>query len=141
MSLTIRDYHPETDLIPLREIYLLGRQGFHWTETARFQLADFDQSTEGEWILVAEIGGRVVGFSAVWKPENFIHSLFLHPDFQGQGIGSALLTECLARMERPATLKCSAANEGALRFYEQRGWFKESEGKADDGPYFLMKLA
>lgn len=137
----IREYREETDRIPLRELFLeTRRQTFTWLDVDAFKLEDFEHVTRGEWILVAEVGGRVVGFASVWRPEDFVHSLFVHPDFQGQGLGSLLLDACLAGMGRPASLKCTSRNTRALAFYESRGWVRDREGVASDGPYFLMVL-
>ena len=46
----------------------------------------------GERFFVADEGGAVVGYAS-WQEDELL-SLFVHPDFQGTGIGSALLSAC-----------------------------------------------
>ncbi|UOQ54969.1 GNAT family N-acetyltransferase [Hymenobacter cellulosivorans] len=126
---------------PLRQLYLRARQqAFTWLDSTQFALADFDAATQGETILVALDQEKPVGFVAWWPPDNFVHSLFVAPEQAGQGIGKALLQACLARVGRPATLKCLQANDPALRFYERQGWVITEAGDSAEGPYFLLAL-
>lgn len=130
----------EADRATLREVFLAARRvAFHWIDPATFQLADFDDSTLGERIWVAELEGHAVAFASVWEPDNFLHSLFVHPEHHGRGIGSALLAACLPEMGRPARLKCKKQNTPALAFYERRGWVIESEGVGEEGPFYLLR--
>ena len=70
-------------------------------------------------IWVAEDEGRVVGFAALG--ESTLGHIYVHPDFQGRGLGTALLDK--TKELRPAgfTLWTFPANEGACRFYERHG--------------------
>ncbi|QDU31803.1 putative acetyltransferase [Anatilimnocola aggregata] len=139
MSLEIRDFRP-ADLEPLRWIYLRSRaEAFVWLEPNSLLLQDFDVATQEEPILVAEQAGTIAGFVSWWPPENFIHNLFIDPAFTRQGIGRALLVECLTRIGRPATLKCVQQNANACAFYRALGWTIAAEGTGDHGAYFLMR--
>jgi ribosomal protein S18 acetylase RimI-like enzyme len=51
-----------------------------------------------------------------------IDQLFVDPDHQGAGLGSALLTAMLERRLRPATLHVFAENGPARAFYERFGF-------------------
>jgi ribosomal protein S18 acetylase RimI-like enzyme len=51
-----------------------------------------------------------------------IDQLFVDPDYQGAGLGSALLTAMLERRLRPATLHVFAENGPARAFYERFGF-------------------
>lgn len=138
MLWTISDYTPK-HTTRLREVFLESRKlAFPWVDTKTFKLKDFDRAIEGEKVLVALNKGIPVGFIAWWQPDYFIHSLFIHPDFTGKGIGKALLKKCLEQTGRPATLKCLKANETASCFYQTMGWKTESEGDSIDGPYYLL---
>jgi GNAT superfamily N-acetyltransferase len=140
MKATLREYS-EADLPALREIYLLSRRAaFTWELPDWFRVDDLDRAIEGEVILVAEIERMPVGFVSWWPPENFIHHLFLHPDYFRRGIGSQLLQACLDRLGRPARLKCISKNLPAKEFYLQRGWVVESKGTGCDGDYLTMAL-
>ncbi len=52
-------------------------------------------AASGETFLVAEADGVVVGFVS-WL-EDELKALFVHPDWQGRGIGHQLIEECLKR--------------------------------------------
>ena len=131
----------ESDRKALREIYLQSRMhAFDWMDSYLFKADDFDRDTEGEIIWVATNGTNPVGFISVWEPDNFIHHLFVHPKVKGQGIGSALLNECLNNIGRPAALKCKQQNIKARDFYLSKGWKKVSDGNGPDGKYLLMQF-
>jgi GNAT superfamily N-acetyltransferase len=35
--------------------------------------------------------GEIAGFMTLWAPDDFIHMLYIRKQWQGQGIGTALL--------------------------------------------------
>ncbi|MCB2409644.1 GNAT family N-acetyltransferase [Hymenobacter lucidus] len=138
MTCTIVEYSAEHTQL-LRQIYLEARQqAFTWADPLAFALPDFDAATQGETILVALYQEVPVGFIAWWPPDNFIHSLYVAPGHGGKGVGKALLAECLARIGRPATLKCLQANTKAMGFYRAQGWATVEAGESADGPYLLL---
>ncbi len=94
----------ESDRCTLQEVYLESRKRyFTWLDTSTFLLNDFDRDTEDEIIWVATDTNRPIGFISVWRPDNFIHNLFIAPDFIGRGFGTELLKKCLSRIGKPAT--------------------------------------
>lgn len=130
----------EADRPALRRLYAEARRSLLRADEAAAPAADgFDGATEGELVLVARRDGRVAGFVSAWLPDHFIHLLFVAPDALRRGVGSALLSACLDRIGRPATLKCLQANTDALAFYRRHGWEIVAPGRAEDGPYYLMK--
>ena len=138
VGLQIRDFK-EDDRYALRDIYLLSRMHtFTWFDTSEYALADFDKDTEGEWILVADYGGAVIGFISCWLPDNFIHHLFVHPAYIKQGVGKLLLNAAVTVLNKPVTLKCLIRNENAIAFYRSQGWQIEEKGEGKPGDYFLM---
>ena len=131
----------------LRALYLLSRRStFVWLAPESFRLADFDADVAGERVWVAHVDGHVAGFASVWARENFLHTLFVHPDFLRRGIGSALLSACLATRVANAdsppgmTLKCLAENHRALDFYAVHGWTRAGQGSSPEGDYFLLRF-
>lgn len=130
----------ELDRQALRQLYLESRQHtFDWVDPQSLHLSDFDRDTRGERIWIAERDGSVVGFASVYEQENFIHNLFVAPDWIGFGCGSELLRASLEGIGRPARLKCVAENSRALLFYQAKGWRKVDEGMSDDGLYYVME--
>jgi GNAT superfamily N-acetyltransferase len=86
-------------------------------------------------LLVAEVGGRVVGtaFAHVVQPSTFsderaveVSAFVVSPTERGKGVGSALLAAC-ARFARERgvgrlTLKTFAQNEASLDYWRRRGF-------------------
>ena len=133
--LTIREFL-DADRGALCEVYLVARQDPSvWEAPEANRHHDFDVSTAGEWIAVALWDSVPVGFASIWEPESFVHNLFVHPAFQGRGIGTALLGVCEAHHSSRATPKCLVANRAAQHFYLARAWRMLSEGVGPEGPY------
>lgn len=79
-------------------------------------------------IWVAEVSGQVVGAVAA-NDQGHLWMLYVLPDFQGLGIGSALYGAAIDNLRkngaRKAVLEVLAANESAVSFYRTRGWVPE----------------
>lgn len=92
--------------------------------------------TDGEVILVAARGTRVVGFVSVFRPDAFIHHLYVARSAQGQGVGRMLLTAGCALSSSRASLKCALGNRPARAFYAHLGWSEVEVGDdPTDGPW------
>jgi GNAT superfamily N-acetyltransferase len=123
----------------LRELFLAARlDTFVWEAPGSFALSDFDQVIDGELVLVALQGDQVVGFAGIWLAESFLHSLFVHPANQRQGVGKALLAACAPHFGQHASLKCARPNQRALQFYLSQGWVLRQEVNDPDGAFYLM---
>jgi len=70
-------------------------------------------------IWVAEDEGRVVGFAALGALT--LGHISVHPNFQGLGVGTALLDKTKEQRPGGFTLWTFPANERACRFYERHG--------------------
>lgn len=128
------------DLAALQKLYQLCRIAtFDWHPPDEFKLEDFEKSTEGEWVLVAENNGEIVGFSSV-SEGCFLHNLFIVSSAQGEGVGKALLAACFAgKLNKPARLKCTVQNTNACGFYEANGWVIEQANVDNEfDPYHLF---
>jgi GNAT superfamily N-acetyltransferase len=129
----------EADREALRELFVASRDlSFPWAPLGAHKLEDFDVSTAGEIVLVAEVSRNPIGFASVWETESFLHNLFVHPQHQGVGVGKALLASCEKYFPGVPTLKCLKANERARRFYQSQGWSVRSEADGPEGSYVLM---
>lgn len=129
----------EADRPFLRTLFLASRKAnWHWLDSSDWQLEDFDRVILGEIVLVAEQDGYRAGFAAVLENDNFLHSLFVDPRFQGTGIGSALLEAVQKRFTSTGALKCLLANQPAQMFYQRHGWQTIAQGESEQGEYLLM---
>lgn len=139
MLLTIREFK-EADRVQLRELYMEVRfESFDWLRQDNFIRDTFDADTEGERIIVAEYGQKIVGFISVWEPESFVHHLYISAQFQRQGIGMALLNKIKANAQLPLKLKCLQNNKKAIKFYSKSGWIAKTEGISAEGLYTLFE--
>ncbi len=71
-------------------------------------------------VWVAEISGEVVGFFSLG--EQTLDHMYVHPDYQGIKVGTALLDQARALSPGRLELYTFARNEGARRFYERHGF-------------------
>ncbi len=69
-------------------------------------------------------GGRHAGY-LYFHPEGekmALDDLFVFPQFQGRGIGTAAVRQCLAESEKTVSLHAFIKNEGAVRLYQRLGF-------------------
>ena len=122
----------------LEHLYLESRRKtFTWLNKQSFSRSDFGRDTQGEEIRVAIKSQRIVGFSSLWRPETFIHHLYVSPNHLGQGIGTRLLRE-LQLEHTQLTLKCMVNNTAAIDFYRYHQFTIRSSHYDDEEPYHLM---
>ncbi len=81
------------------------------------------------FIVAVNQQSQIVGFSSI-TPQGYLHSMFVHKDFQGKGIATMLLEE----IERYAittgiTRITSEVSLTARPFFEKRGYIVEEEQK------------
>jgi ribosomal protein S18 acetylase RimI-like enzyme len=88
--------------------------------------------------LVAESGGRVVGFLHYDQagPEPELHRIYVDPRHQRQAIGGALLGELHSRLRAGASyvLMVIAGNRSAVAFYRRHGFVDHAQV---DGPTYM----
>ncbi len=77
---------------------------------------------------VASMGERLIGFHAVTKvhPDIELLKIGVTPEFQGTGVGMALLDDVLGQARSHGFSSCflevRASNNRAIRFYRKRGF-------------------
>ena len=129
------------DINKLKDIFLETRRStFSWVDTSQFKLSDFEKETEGEYVLVAMIDEKVIGFISVWVADNFIHHLYVDKSFQDQKVGTKLLNAVLDKFGLPVRLKCEIKNQKAVSFYRQKGFVEIEQGHSEMGVYILFEL-
>ncbi|ELB2122198.1 TPA: GNAT family N-acetyltransferase [Vibrio parahaemolyticus] len=110
---------------------------FSFMDTSGYSLADFAKDTGGEEIWVAVEQGIIVGFISIWKPENFIHHLFVCPKNLKRGIGFKLLSHA-KELSNSLSLKSLVQNTNATDFYISQGFkIQETVDKGQES-YHLM---
>ena len=135
----IAAYSPQY-LPALRALYMASRTStFTWLDSRGYQLTDFDAHVTDDTIYVAVIGDSVLGFIAVYEPDNFIHHLFVADDGQGMGVGTKLLAMLTEFNGRPQILKCLVKNEKAMQFYLAKGFVEVGKGTGVVGDYLVLR--
>jgi GNAT superfamily N-acetyltransferase len=71
-------------------------------------------------VWIAEADERVTGFAAL--SADLLEHLYVHPQEQNQGVGTALLALAKERRPRGLRLWVFQKNVGARRFYERHGF-------------------
>lgn len=83
---------------------------------------------------VYERGGGIVGFSIALREDPSIWALFVHPDYEGRGIGHALYEAAVNWLWDQGARSIWLSTEPATRaerFYLERGW--RAVGTLDNG--------
>ena len=84
---------------------------------------------------VCETGGRIVGFSIADLLGNNIWALFVHPDYEGKGIGKKLYSLMMdwyfSQTDKTVWLSTAPASRAA-GFYRKEGWIETGKyGKGE----------
>lgn len=76
---------------------------------------------------VCETKSMIIGFAIVDMVDNTIWALFIHPNFEGMGIGKKLHDDMLSwyfRQTNKAVWLSTAPNTRAEAFYRKKGWIE-----------------
>ncbi len=114
-----------------------GNDAFTWRPKNWFKAEDFLAHARNEEVYIAVAHGAILGILAFFRPSNFIHSLYVDPDAQGFGIGTALITAAEKIADGPLSLKVDEPNTRARNFYERLGFRAAGETGVDAGIRWL----
>lgn len=81
-------------------------------------------------VVVAEVDGPVVGYASY--TERHLSNMYVLPEFQRRGVGSALLSRILEQAPAELELRVFEQNAGAIRFYERSGFATVSRTNGDN---------
>lgn len=102
------------------------RATFTWVPLDRRQAADFVAAAQDEEVYLAAEGERLLGVASLYRPDSFLHSLFV--EARGLGVGKALLDHVAESADGPLHLKCQLPNMRAQAFYAREGFRPVEEG-------------
>lgn len=96
--------------------------------TGQIDLAAWDASLRAHLSLVAEEGGRIVGFGNLDVVNGYLDRLYVHKDFQRRGVATALCD----RLEAAAPGRVyTHASITARPFFEKRGYCVRKEQQVE----------
>ncbi len=139
---------PAIEIIPFEERYLqemgelyieVAGHVFSSDEGDEADLDDVEEATEGEVIYLARSEDRIVGFIAYYQPDHFLHSLYIHFDYQGKGVGRQLVDHIVKEHGPGHTLKVEKQNEGAIGFYSRLGYVDATASEHRHENWLLLK--
>ncbi len=144
MQLYIRDAM-DSDVEALVEVLLGGRLGpgvddADYLDDYRDALAEIDR-TDGSYLIVAELGGRIVGMVQLFTFRHFQHrggrcaeieSMHVVADQRDTGVGGLLLDAAVSRAKDlgcyRVQLTSKVQRDGAHRFYSNHGFSETHKG-------------
>jgi GNAT superfamily N-acetyltransferase len=115
------------------------RETFTWVPPDRHKRDDFLRAARDEEIYIAAEGGRIVGLAAFYRPQNFLHSLYV--DARGRGVGRALLDHVSAVADGPVSLKVQLPNRRAQDFYAREGFVPLEQGQDPGSDVGWLRMA
>lgn len=114
------------------------RETFTWLPPERHQREDFLRAAKEEEIYVAVEGDKIVGIAGFFRPQNFLHSLYV--DTRDRGIGKALLDHVVAQADGPVSLKVQEPNLRARAFYRREGFMCTEHGRDPGSDVAWLRL-
>lgn len=136
---TIREAH-QSDAVTLKELFqdtvlMINRKDYSEAEVKDWascgdNLSEIEKMIRTHYFIVAvNRQSEIVGFSSI-TPQGYLHSMFIHKDFQGKGIATILLKEiewyAMATGIRRITSEVSLT---ARPFFEKKGYIVVEEQK------------
>ncbi len=101
--------------------------------TGRFDLEEWNRSFTEHYGIVAVENEIIVGFGDIEK-NGYLNRLYVHKDFQGKGIATAICNDLEQAVTGTITVHASIT---AKPFFEKRGYGVIKEQKVERGGIFL----
>lgn len=110
----------------------------HWAPPELYTAEAFLRQAEEEMVWVALDKGRIIGLAALYIPQSFLHSLYIDPPWQGQGVGLALMETVAEAADGPLSLKAETRNTRAIQFYKRHGFRAVEHGHSNGSDWVLL---
>ena len=111
---------------------------FTWLPPERHHRDDFLRAAREEEVYVAVDGARLLGIAGFFRPQNFLHSLYV--DVRRRGVGKALLDHVAHEADGPLSLKVQAPNLRAHAFYRREGFLCTEHGRDPGSDVAWLRL-
>ena len=130
----------QSDTVELKQVFqntvlAINRRDYSQAEVEDWascgdNLANIEDMIKTHYFIVAvNQQSEIVGFSSI-TPQGYLHSMFVHKDFQGRGIASMLLDEIEQYAITNGIVRItSEVSLTARPFFEKRGYIVEEEQK------------
>jgi ribosomal protein S18 acetylase RimI-like enzyme len=138
MTVEVRRARPD-ELGACADLYVrVLSDTFTWLPRDRHRRDDFLRAAREEEVYVAVEDRRILGLAAFYRPQNFLHSLYV--DARRRGIGKALLDHIAATADGPLSLKVQAPNLRAQAFYRREGFLCTEQGRDPGSDVAWLRL-
>ena len=130
----------QSDTVELKQVFqntvlAINRRDYSQAEVEDWascgdNLANIKDMIKTHYFIVAvNQQSEIVGFSSI-TPQGYLHSMFVHKDFQGKGIATMLLNEIEQYAITNGIMRItSEVSLTARPFFEKRGYIVEEEQK------------
>ena len=130
----------QSDIVELKDLYkntvlVINRHDYSQEEVEDWASCGDDLSKIGKmiethyFIVAVNQQSQLVGFSSI-TPQGYLHSMFVHKDFQGKGIATILLKEIERyAIEQGMERITSEVSLTARPFFKRQGYTVEKEQK------------
>ena len=130
----------QSDTVELKQLFqntvlAINRRDYSQAEVEDWascgdDLSNIEDMIKTHYFIVAvNQQSEIVGFSSI-TPQGYLHSMFVHKDFQGEGIATILLNEIEQYAITNGIMRItSEVSLTARPFFEKRGYIVEEEQK------------
>lgn len=130
----------ESDAVELKNLFqntvlAINRRNYSQAEVEDWascgdNLSNIEDMIKTHYFIVAvNQQSEIVGFSSI-TPQGYLHSMFVHKDFQGEGIATMLLNEIEQYAITNGIIRItSEVSLTARPFFEKKGYIVEEEQK------------
>lgn len=148
MEITIIQYDPSYALQTVKmwresKEQAIGQKEIHSFENHLYFLNNILIKNNKVYLAIEALGEQVVGILAC--NENWVNQLYVHTQYQGQGVGKRLLNLAKQQSEGSLFLYTFEVNKKAQNFYESNGFRiidrgNDNEEQLEDIKYEWTKL-